>query len=125
MRILSLVFALLFFTFAALQWNDPDPLLWILIYGYVAVVALLDFLNKTINPLIILISVIAGFLYSFFYLPGLIDLLDRGAIDQLAEEMHASTTYIEESREFLGLLIALGVLLFYYFRYKRKYHANK
>ncbi|UII18942.1 transmembrane 220 family protein [Fulvivirga ligni] len=125
MRILSLVFALLFFAFAALQWNDPDPLLWILIYGYVAVVALLDFLNKTINPLIILISVIAGFLYSFFYLPGLIDLLDRGGFNQLAAEMHASTMYIEESREFLGLLIALGVLLFYYFRYKRKYHATK
>ena len=35
-KIISLVFGLLFILFAALQYNDPDPQVWIPIYGLAA-----------------------------------------------------------------------------------------
>ena len=36
-KIVSIVFGLLFVLFAALQYNDPDPQVWIPIYGFAAV----------------------------------------------------------------------------------------
>ncbi|MCG8388879.1 MAG: transmembrane 220 family protein, partial [Cytophagales bacterium] len=34
MKIIKLALALIFIAFAALQYNDPDPLLWMFIYGF-------------------------------------------------------------------------------------------
>ncbi|MFD2573182.1 transmembrane 220 family protein [Spirosoma soli] len=36
LKILSIVFGLLFTLFAAFQYNDPDPEVWIPIYGFAA-----------------------------------------------------------------------------------------
>lgn len=36
-KILSIVFGLLFVLFAAFQYNDPDPEIWVPIYGFAAV----------------------------------------------------------------------------------------
>jgi hypothetical protein len=45
-KIVSLVLALLFALFAGFQYNDPDPWLWIGIYGYVAVTGFLAAAGK-------------------------------------------------------------------------------
>ncbi len=37
LKILSLIFGVLFVLFAALQYNDPDPEVWIPIYGLAAI----------------------------------------------------------------------------------------
>ena len=42
-KILSLVFGLLFVLFAAFQYNDPDPELWVPIYGFAAVACLMAY----------------------------------------------------------------------------------
>ncbi|MVM35769.1 hypothetical protein GO755_37485 [Spirosoma sp. HMF4905] len=36
-KIFSIVFGLLFILFAAFQYNDPDPQVWIPIYGFAAI----------------------------------------------------------------------------------------
>lgn len=36
-KIISLIFGLLFLLFAAFQYNDPDPVVWVPIYGFAAV----------------------------------------------------------------------------------------
>ncbi|GAB3549183.1 transmembrane 220 family protein [Spirosoma fluminis] len=36
-KILSIIFGLLFLLFAAFQYNDPDPEIWVPIYGFAAV----------------------------------------------------------------------------------------
>jgi hypothetical protein len=41
MRVADAVFALAFLGFAALQWNDPDPALWMALYGAAALVCAL------------------------------------------------------------------------------------
>ncbi|GAA0190126.1 hypothetical protein GCM10009122_51330 [Fulvivirga kasyanovii] len=118
MKITSIILALIFLAFAALQYNDPDPWLWIVIYGYVALIPIL-YLFKVYPVRLILISIVAGLIYSFFYIPGVLDWLQHGTPQELAQEMKATKPYIEESREFLGLLIALSALLFYYFKERK------
>lgn len=42
MKYFATGFALLFAVFAAVQYNDPDPQLWVPIYGFAAVASLLS-----------------------------------------------------------------------------------
>lgn len=42
-KILSIVFGVLFVFFAALQYNDPDPQVWIPIYGFAALACLMAY----------------------------------------------------------------------------------
>jgi hypothetical protein len=42
-KILAIIFGLLFVLFAAFQYNDPDPELWIPIYGAAAVACLMAY----------------------------------------------------------------------------------
>jgi hypothetical protein len=46
MKIFNVVFCILFILFAAVQYNDPDPYIWIPIYLYAAVLCWLAFRNK-------------------------------------------------------------------------------
>lgn len=118
MKIASIFFALLFLAFAVVQYNDPDPLLWILIYSYVALIAAL-YLFKVYPVRLLLVSIIGLLIFGCFYIPGIIEWLTVGRPGELTQEMKATKPYIEESREFLGLLIAVGVLVLYYFRERR------
>lgn len=116
MRVVNFLLAAMFLVFAFVQINDPDPVIWILIYGSMAIVcimAIFDFYLKKF-----LIGLLAVFLvYSFFYVPGVLEWLQQdnklALFDEVAKMEHL---YIEESREFLGLLICVLVLLFYLFR---------
>ncbi|MBD2752712.1 transmembrane 220 family protein [Spirosoma validum] len=42
-KTLSIIFGLLFVLFAAFQYNDPDPEVWIPIYGFAAVACFMAF----------------------------------------------------------------------------------
>lgn len=42
-KTLSLVFAFLFVLFAAVQYNDPDPQVWVPIYGFAAMACIMAF----------------------------------------------------------------------------------
>lgn len=42
-KVLSLLFGLLFVLFAAFQYNDPDPEVWIPIYGFAAMACLMAY----------------------------------------------------------------------------------
>ena len=60
-------------------------------------------------------------LYSFVYLPGLAEWLrqdNKAALFDNVAKME--NLYIEESREFLGLLICIIVLSFYLFRSRKR-----
>ncbi|MBT8321116.1 MAG: transmembrane 220 family protein, partial [Eudoraea sp.] len=45
-RIIALIFALLFSCAAILQYNDPDPFIWILFYCTAAISCFLFFANR-------------------------------------------------------------------------------
>jgi hypothetical protein len=46
MKVFNILFSLLFLIFAGLQYNDPDPYIWIPIYLYAAALCWLAFRNK-------------------------------------------------------------------------------
>ena len=101
---------LMFILFAALQLNDPDPLYWFLVYAAVAVVAAAAVVGRRLPrfALVTLGAVIAGVLIAA---PGFVDYLQSGDWSSIAEHMNDEEPYIEQGREFVGLLIAAAALL--------------
>ncbi len=124
MKIFNGVFATLFLGFAALQYNDPDPLVWISIY--MAMVAVCSFALKQrsfkiLNAILALVYIA----YAAILTPALLtwwESEDRGLLfDDLAKMQFP---YIEETREFLGLIICLGVLAINHFVLAKKSKSN-
>ena len=122
MKIFNLVFSILFVLFAALQYNDPDPYLWIPLYLFSAVLCWLAFRNKY-YPSLFVTAILIYTLYAaylFFTKDGMLDYLREHRGDDIAGEMKATKPWIEATREVLGLLIMIIVLLINYFYSKRK-----
>src|SRR5688572_17646236 len=116
MKYLHILLAIMFMAFASLQVNDPDPVLWILIYGAMSVVCVMAIFEFYSRKLMVLLAV--GFLvYCFFLWPGVSEWLSQDNKSVLFDDvMKMDHLYIEEAREFLGLVICLIVLTFYFFR---------
>ncbi len=98
---IGFLFAALFFISAGLQYNDPDALVWILIWIAGGLLALGFALNKVSYGVLL----IAGFLAlgGFFYCyPEKFEGFEIGA---------GNIKNVEEAREAFGLLIIAVVLL--------------
>ena len=124
MKIFNLFFCLLFIFSAALQYNDPDPYLWMPIYLYGAVLCWLAFRNK-FYPRAYLAGIIfymAYAVYLFFTKDGVMDWMTKHNAEDIAATMKAEKPWIEDTREFFGLIILIVVLLIDYFYGKRKAH---
>ena len=120
MKIFNGIFAVLFLGFAALQYNDPDALLWIVIYMAMVVVCVLAF-RKQHHKMLSLILGLFYIGYSVLLAPALLTWWQSGdralLFDDIAKMQYP---YIEETREILGLLICLVVLAINYFYFERK-----
>jgi len=119
MRIVNFVLAAMFLTFAFLQINDPDPVIWILIYGAMAVLSIMAIFEFYPRKFIIGLMVLFV-LYSAVYASGAVEWLNQDnkslLFDDLAKMQHP---YIEETREFLGLLICIIVLIIFLVRSRK------
>lgn len=124
MKVYNIFFCLAFIVFAALQYNDPDPYLWMPIYLYAAALCFQAARNKFYPKAyifgIIVYSIYA--LYKVFDGNGLIDWITLHNAENIAETMKAEKPWVEESREFFGLVILIAVLLtnFFYAKKRRK-----
>lgn len=121
MRIVNFVLAIMFLAFASLQLNDSnDVIIWILIYGIMAVTCVLAAFEFYLPKAIIALLAIF-FIYSLTYWSGVIDWFqspDRSLLfDDLAKMQYP---YIEAAREFLGLWICIAVLGFYLYRARKR-----
>jgi hypothetical protein len=116
MRIVNFLLAVMFLVFAFLQINDPDPIIWILIYGVMAVYCIMAIFS--FYPQKLLIATIAIYvLYGLFYVKGVIAWAQSENPSLLFSDVaKMEYWYIEEAREFLGLLICMAVLIFYVIR---------
>ncbi len=95
--------ALLFISFAAMQYNDPDPALWVSIYLVAATLSILAAFGKL--PLIVMALACAACVIGAFYIwPEKYEGLEVGGGD---------IKNIEEAREALGLLL-IGLVMFLY-----------
>jgi len=100
---------------AALQFNDPDPVYWIAVYtGTAAVIA-----GKGLGRLsrfwaaVVIGGTVAGMLMT---VGGFGAYLQSGNFVSIFGDMLASPPYVEETREFLGLALALAALAWCYRR---------
>lgn len=118
LRVLDLSLALLFAAAAVVQFNDPDPLLWMLFYGCAALVAGTAAFGRYSLPFTLLVTAAAavGLLLSA---PGFLGYLTTPDAGPLTQQMDAARPYVEQAREFLGMAVALAVLVFYAFRARR------
>ena len=113
MKIFNLFFLLLFLFSAALQYNDPDPYIWIPIYLYGAVLCWLAF-RKRFYPTLYIIGIIAFFGYAMYFLftkDGVLDWMKEHNSENIVQSMKATKPWIEATREFLGLLLLIIALL--------------
>jgi len=105
-KIIGFLFAALFLLSAGLQYNDPDSLVWIIIWGVAGVISLVFALNKVAYsvPLVFGILAFVGFIY--LYPPEFEGFdLDAGDIKN-----------VELGREAFGLLIIAIMMFVYAFR---------
>ena len=100
------VFGVLCVVSAVLQYNDPDPLLWIVVYGLMALVSFAFAMGRLpfFVPLILGILGLIGFV---FFFPEKFEGFQIGSGD---------IKNIEEGREAFGLLILSLVMFLYAFR---------
>lgn len=122
MKVFNIFFVVIFVLFAALQYNDPDPYLWIPIYMYAATLCYLAAKGK-FYPTAYLAGigvylVYAGYL--FFTKDGVMDWVNEHNAENLVQTMKAEKPWVEDTREFGGLLILIVVLLANYIYAKKR-----
>ncbi|MCV9385126.1 transmembrane 220 family protein [Reichenbachiella ulvae] len=104
-KIFSGIYALIFAAFTYLQLNDPDPVIWVAIYGAVAFASLLRVVEVYHQIVFLTLTIVlAG--YSLLYIPGFFEYLMQPNKNEIVGEMVYKKPYIEETREFIGLLMA-------------------
>ena len=122
MKVFNIAFVVLFIIAAALQYNDPDPYIWIPVYLYGAFLCYRAIKQKY-NPLLYILWLLiysAYALYLFIDKTGVLSWVTKHNAENIAETMKASKPWIEETREFFGLVILIIVLLINIFWLKRK-----
>ena len=114
MRLFNIIFIVLFILAAALQYNDPDPYIWMPLYLYGAWLCYLA-VKKRYNRLLYIIGFVvygAYAAYLFFDKTGVLYWAQEHHAESIVQTMKATKPWIEETREFGGLVLLLLVLIF-------------
>lgn len=112
MKLFNIIFCVLFIVFAGLQYNDPDPYLWMPIYLNGALWCALA-ARRRYYPAAYLVSIFLYLIYAvylFFTKDGVIDWFTQHEAENIAQTMKATKPWIEDTREFFGLFILMAVL---------------
>ena len=104
MKIVYWTLAVMFALFTAVQYNDPDPVQWMLLYGSVTVHFILAARDRLYRPAV-WVSLAAAVIWAATLLPDFINWIRMGE-PSIVETMKAETPWVELTREFLGLVIA-------------------
>jgi Transmembrane family 220, helix len=125
MKIFNFFFVFVFIVFAALQYNDPDPYIWMPLYLYAALLCWFAVKKKFYPKAYWLGFAVYGAyaVYKIFDQNGLEDWITKHHAQNLAATMKAETPWVEESREFFGLVIMIAVLAINYI-YLTKYQRG-
>jgi len=114
--ILNVIFCISFIGFAYVNLNDKDSWLWVPIYMAAAICCGLAAMGL-FYPYVYLALIAFYLIYAtkiFFAKDGVRDWITKYNKPSLVESMQATKPYIEQTREFFGLLIIAGALLINY-----------
>ncbi|WP_018622556.1 transmembrane 220 family protein [Spirosoma luteum] len=102
-KVISIVFGLLFVLFAAFQYNDPDPLVWVPIYLVAAIACFMAFAG--VGSPAVYVAIAAGYVVAAIYQwPPRFE-------GFLFSEIGMRSTNIELAREAGGLAICAVVMV--------------
>lgn len=112
------ILAVLFAIFAIVQWNDPDSILWIILYADVAILFSLAAAGRFLKiPTLVMTVVCVGI--ALFHLPGLLEFITNDDGIKFSQGMSNEFAYIEKAREFGGALIAGSALGWLFWKAKQ------
>lgn len=113
-------FTLVFLLFTYWQFNDVDPILWVSIYGFSALMCAFAAFGRYYVPVLIL-AAIAALIAGLFYFPNSVG---HWVIAEWKQaDLSMKTQEMEIARESFGFLIVSGVMglaAFFGWRKKRK-----
>jgi hypothetical protein len=119
MRIIYLLLFLMFSGFALLQLNDPDPVLWIALYGYIAILFVMAAFNRY-NKILIITALVVYFAGMAYLFPSVIEWMTKEHGKNFMQSMNNEKMYIEESRECAGLAICFACSLLLFFKDRKQ-----
>jgi len=115
----SQILLIAYFLFAAaVQYNDPDPVHWMLLYLTSAVACLMALLRRDRLPLLYILIGMAVIEMAITG-EGFVAWFRVGTENLITTKMSAEKPYIELGREFLGAAISLAVAVWLTFRLPR------
>jgi hypothetical protein len=109
--VVNIFLALVFILFAIVQLNDPDPVIWFSIYLLTAVLCAVSIFRKLPLALLYGLGLVLLF-YAAMHLEFAVEWILSENRGELFGEMQEDKYYLEGTREFLGLLIAIAALMF-------------
>ena len=118
MKIVHLLLGLIFGAFAVVQYNDPDPWLWVSWYLLIAAINMFAFFGK-FNQALLLVLLLLCLVGLVYYFPSVIDWMGDSEVEVMSE-MSSEKKYIEEFREFGGVVISMLGLGFCWWRSSKK-----
>ncbi len=127
MKVFNIIFCFLFIVFAGLQYNDPDPYVWMPIYLFSAFCCGMA-ARQRFYPRMYLTGIAVYFVYAvylFFTKDGVVDWVSQHEAENIAQTMKAEKPWIEDTREFFGLFICIVALGINYFYAKKKTSHEK
>lgn len=113
MKVINWFFMAFFVFSAALQYNDPDPYVWMPLYLYGAFLCY-QATRKKYNAVLYIIGLVVYISYAaylFFDKTGVLNWTQEHNAESIVQSMHAEKPWIKETREFFGLIILLAALL--------------
>ncbi len=117
--LISILLGAYFLFAAAVQYNDPDPLHWMLLYLTSAFVCALSAMGKKNLPLLYALIGMA-LIEMTMTADGLLIWIRSGNENLLTTTMSEEKPYIELGREFIGALISLVVAIWFWYRKPQK-----
>ena len=117
-RLGHLVVVLLLLAAAALQVNDPDSWLWMSIYVLAALGPALEIVGRG-GLAASLVGIGACLVGAALSAPGFFEYIVEHRGEPFMQQMSADRMYIEEAREFVGAVIAMGLVVLSYWWARR------
>lgn len=112
MKWLHFLISGIFIVFAIVQYNDPDPFLWIMMYllvGAIPILYIMDKLNRKFLRILII-----TFVFTFLlYIPPIFQWISNG-MPAIIGTPGAHSPMMEVLRESFGILLSCIVAIFYY-----------
>ncbi len=127
MKPINLLFIVVFVLSAALQYNDPDPYVWMPIYLYAAFICY-QAMRKKYNPVLYIVGFAIYISYAIYLLvthDGVLSWVNEHNAENIAASMKATTPWIEDTREFFGLLILIFALLLNMIWFKKNKRTDR